>query len=270
MEARLPEENLARICVMVTEWLRKHNATKRKILSLVGLLQHAAKVVRPGRTFVRRMYSVAARVQKLDFYTGLNKEFRSDLCWWDTFLIDWNGVSFLQVARRSVTPHDVVQTDASGSWGCAAHFNGSWFQWQWPPEWASIAIMVKELVPIVLSCAVWGWRLARRTVLFQCANTGVVAAVNKGTSKETSVMHLLRTLWCFAAHFDVCITVEHNAGTADQLSRDNLQSFFSSNPQANLLPTPVPKALLEIVAVQGPDWTSPSFRQLFSTTIGRV
>ena len=75
--------------------LNRRSATKWEILSLVGLLQHAAKVVRPSCTFVSRMYSVAAKVQKLDFYTRLNKGFRSDLYWWRTFLSEWNGVSLL-------------------------------------------------------------------------------------------------------------------------------------------------------------------------------
>lgn len=274
MEARLPDEKLARIRSMVKEWLGKSNATKREILSLVGLLQHATKVVRPGRIFVRRMYSVAARVREMDFYTRLNKDFRSDLHWWDTFLNAWNGVSLLRVASKNPTPQAVIQTDASGSWGCGAYFNGRWWQWQWPPEWAPIAIMAKELVPIVLSCAVWGPQLSRKSILFQCDNTGVVAAVNKGSARDTLVMNLLRSLWFFTAHFDVAVTTEHIPGTmncaADQLSRNNMHPFFLSHPQANLLPTPLPTALLQIVAVHGPDWTSPNFRQLFNTTITRV
>ena len=51
--------------------------------------------------------------------------------------------------------------------------------------------MAKEIVSIVLSCAVWRWQLARKTVLFHCDNTGVVAAVKKGTANEEVVMHLL-------------------------------------------------------------------------------
>ena len=51
----------------------------------MGILQHAAKVVRPGRIFVRQMYSVAAQVSELDHFTRLNREyaFRG---------VDWNGL----------------------------------------------------------------------------------------------------------------------------------------------------------------------------------
>ena len=52
--------------------------------------------------------------------------------------------------------------------------------------------MAKELVPIVLSCMVWGPQMSRKSVLFQCDNTGVV--LKKGSTKEDRVMQLLRAL----------------------------------------------------------------------------
>ena len=63
MEARLPNEKLSRIRTTVRSWLCKKKATKREILSLVGILQHATKVVKPGSTFVARMYATAAKVK---------------------------------------------------------------------------------------------------------------------------------------------------------------------------------------------------------------
>ena len=274
MEARLPDEKLARIKEMVRDWMDKRKATKRQILSLVGLLQHAAKVVRPGRIFVRRMYSVAAQVKEMDHFTRLNKEFRSDLFWWYTFVDLWNGCSFLKVIVAIPAAQITIQTDASGAWGCGAYFFGKWLQLQRSEEWRPIAIMAKELVPIVLCCAVWGKHLAHSSVLFQCDNLGVVACVKKGTSKEETVMHLLRCLWFFTAYYDISISIEHIAGSeniaADQLSRDNMHSFFLTHPQASLLPTPLPPELLMIVAVKSPDWTSPTFRQLFKAITRRV
>ena len=43
MEARLPDDKITWIKQMITLWLTKKNATKREILSLIGLLQHATK-----------------------------------------------------------------------------------------------------------------------------------------------------------------------------------------------------------------------------------
>ena len=121
MEIRLPDDKLARIRQCIDQWLPKKNATKRDILSLVGLLQHATKVVRCSRTFVSHMYSTAAKISKLDFYTRL---YRSDLWWWHTFLALWNGLSLLRSTLLHSNPHHHIQTDASGSSGCGAYFQG--------------------------------------------------------------------------------------------------------------------------------------------------
>ena len=73
MKICLPEEKLIRIRTdcEVSSWLQKKCATKRQMPSLVGILQHATKVVRPGRTFVARMYGAAAKVKELTFYIRL-------------------------------------------------------------------------------------------------------------------------------------------------------------------------------------------------------
>ena len=110
---------------------------KRGILSL-ELLQHAAKVVRPGRTFVSRMYSVVASVQKLDYFTRLNGEFRSDIYWWHIFLKEWNGVSFLQRLHPTLPSKlmhrdlgDVLASSAVNGSNCSGPQNGSKRQsWQ--------------------------------------------------------------------------------------------------------------------------------------------
>ena len=168
----------------------------------------------------------------------------------------------------------ILQTDASGTWGCEALFHPQWFQLQWSEAWLSAAIMVKELVPIVLVCAVWGPRLARKTVLVQCDNPGVVAAVQKGTTKDQSAMHLLRCLWFFTAYYDIAVNTEHIPGegncAADHLSRNRMQSFFLSVLQASLLPSPLPPELMELAMGSNPDWTLLAFRLLFSTIINKA
>ena len=68
--------------------------------------------------------------------------------------------------------------------------------------------MAKELVLIVISCAVWGPLLNRQTVLLQCDNSAVVAAVQKGSAKEATVSYLLQVLWFFTAVFNVNLRIE--------------------------------------------------------------
>ena len=118
-------------------------------------------------------------------------------------MANWNGLSLMRLQPTVLSFDASNQTDASGSWGCGAYFNGKWLQLQWSADWLSFSIMAKEMVPIMLSCAVWGPDLSRKSVCFQCDNLSVVAAVNKGSAKEPTVMHLLHSLWFFVAYYDI-------------------------------------------------------------------
>jgi len=271
MEARLPTDKLHRIRHQVKTWLSKKRATKRQILSLVGLLQHATKVVRPGRTFLSRMYSLAAKLKQPSHRKKLSAAFHSDLRWWHVFITYWNGVSFLHLAPRNSAPDCCIETDASGSWGCGAWFAGLWFHYNWPADWSTIGIMAKELVPILFSCVVWGSQLARQRIQFKCDNQALVEAINKGSSRDNMVMHLLRCLWFFTAYFDISITACHLPGvlntSADMLSRNQMLKFFILHPEASQTPTFLPQPLLQLISPRQLDWTSPAFIKLFKQTV---
>ena len=88
-------------------------------------------------------------------------------------------------------PDHKIFTDASGHWGCGAMFGPQWMHLAWSVEWSQQDIMVKELVPIVLSCVVWGPVLSGTSVEFRCDNISVVNSINKSLSKEPTVIHLL-------------------------------------------------------------------------------
>ena len=81
-------------------------------------------------------------------------------------------------------------------------------------------IMAKEMVPVVLSCSMWGPLLARQSVPFECDNSSVVTALSNRTAKTNAVMHLF-----FIAHYDIELLPKHIPGVAnylaDYLSRDN-------------------------------------------------
>ena len=147
-----------------------------------------------------QMYTTAAKFKKLHYHGRSNLEFHSDLYWWHTFLTQWIGLTLLNWDDQDWTPNYIIQIDASGTWGCGSFWMGNWFQWAWPLQWTDINIMVKELVPIILSCAVWGKQLAGNRVLFECDNSSVVAAVNRQSTKAPESMRLLRYLWFFVAY----------------------------------------------------------------------
>ena len=276
MELRLPVDKLVRVKEEVDRWSARleerprASCTQREFSSLVGLLQHASTVVRPGRTFLRRMYDKLAGMKKPQHRTRLGAAVRSDLAWWRCFLRNWNGVSLLK-GERSACPDQVVTSDASGSWGCGAFWDSHWFQLAWNEASSRESIFVKELVPcIVVAAAVWGANWRGQTVLCRCDNQGVVAAISSRTSKVPAAMHLLRSLFLFEAQFDCQLVACHIPGChnellADDLSRNRLSSFIQKATRACSSPTPIPPALVDLLMDSRPDWTSAAWTRLFST-----
>ena len=267
MEIRLPEDKLSRLRQSLEEWKQKRSCTKRELLSLLGVLHHACKVVRPGRSFLRRMIELSKVVKLLHHHIRLNVEFRSDLEWWVLFLHRWNGVGMLpSLCSR---PHSrTITSDASGKWGCGAFYTRQWFQFPWPAAWAEVHITVKELLPIVMSCAMWGHQWKGETVMAYTDNAAVVSIVNSGKSTDKVAMHLVRCLFFIAARGEFTIKAAHVAGklnvAADALSRNRLSAFRLQVPTACRRPTPIPPGLVKMLVTEKPDWTSARWRRLFN------
>ena len=138
---------------MVLEWRNKKVATKKQLQSFIGTLSHAAAIVIPGRTFLRRMIDTMKIPKQQHHQVRLNKEFQSDVQWWSCFLPMWNGRSILPLQQAAHS----FWSDASGSWGCGAvSHNLHWFQVQWPQAWQQCHIAAKELIPVVVALAIWG------------------------------------------------------------------------------------------------------------------
>ena len=55
--------------------------------------------------------------------------------------------------------------------------HGEWFQLVWPESWLQLHITVKELLPVVISIAIWGKLWSGKTVHCRCDNAAVVAIV---------------------------------------------------------------------------------------------
>ena len=165
MELRLPQKKLFKLRELVEKWRRRKACTKRELQSLAGYLNHACKVIRPGRRFLRGVFGLLSRFERTDHMIRLNAAFRADMEWWHVFAEKWNGVSMLRnVAFQS--PSVEIWSDASGSWGCGAFWGPQWFQVQWSgwPGFTGASIAAKELLPIIVATAIWGpsWREAQQ------------------------------------------------------------------------------------------------------------
>ena len=81
MELRISDERLSSVMDELEKWRMKKKGRKRDILSLIGKLVFVSKVVRSGRSFVRRLIEVAKKVKNLNHSVRLNKQFQADIAW---------------------------------------------------------------------------------------------------------------------------------------------------------------------------------------------
>ena len=127
----------------------------------------------------------------------MNLDVRSDLVWWDQFLVERNGVG---VIPSQDIPVATLHSDASGNWGCAAVTGKSWFQLEWKERAREWHIAAKELLPIVLLCLLWGKQWTGMAVHCYCDNTAAVEMLNGGYSKDEVMMHLVWFLFFISEH----------------------------------------------------------------------
>ena len=268
-ELRLPEDKLQRLRDLLEQWGTKKVCRRKELESLIGLLNHACKVVRPGRSFLRRLIDLLHQTGNRpegDSLIRLSNACRADIAWWTEFVEGWNGVSFLQPPQA--LPMVEITTDASGTWGCGAWHNTSWFQVPWDTRASSLSIAAKEFVPLILACAAWGQSWHACQVRCRCDNQVVVAALRTRSSRDSGVMHLLRCLIYVEAQIGCRLQGEyidtHSNHLADDLSRDHVLSFLSKVPSADSQPTPTSPQLLSLLLNPQADWISQQWRRQFS------
>ena len=271
MIIRLPQEKLQRLISLVHDWVGKKGCRKRELESLLGHLQHAATVVRPGRTFVRRLIELVAAFRNNNHWIRLNASTRSDLMWWWTFMEGWNGIALMPELVALSHP---LMTDASGAWGCGASWGSQWFQWKWEGPSQEWAIAQKELLPILFATVIWGRKWFGRRIECHCDNAAVVSVVNTGQSKDKGLMHLLRCMFFVAAKLQLHLHAVHVPGhtnvAADSLSRNDFARFLQVVPQAAREPALIPQALVNLAVTEQPDWTSYRWAQLFNACCKQV
>ena len=239
---RLPPDKLETLTTILGEWKQKRKCRKRELLSLIGKLAFAAKVVKPGRIFLRRLIALSTRVNNLNHFIYINEETRKDILWWHDFIGIWNGKSLLQSPPVTSSALKLF-TDASGALGFGAVFNNAWFSSEWPPNLQGKDINYKELFSLVAAVFTWGVELSNKQVIMHTDNLSITRIWMSGTTSREDLMQLVRALFFFGAKMNINIMVQHVLGhsnaLADSLSRFDLQRFRRLHPHADIGPTPI-------------------------------
>ena len=225
----------------------KKKCTKHDLLSLIGKLSFAAKIIPPGRTFLRHLIDLSTTVARPSHHISLNNSAQEDIQWWLDFLPTWSGKQKILDCRTTTCPDIELSTEASGELGFGIYFKGDWISEIWPAQFKSHSIAWKELFPICIACRIWAERFVGKKLLFHCDNKAIVNIWYKHTSKCPEIAQLLRKLFFIAAKLNFTVNISHISGTsnvlADALSRSQVCRFLQLAPGANPLQTRIPPSV---------------------------
>ena len=240
MEASISSERKSSLLSAIRAFSTSKKCTKRELLSIIGKLSFACKVVPAGRIFLRRLIDLSCSVSKLHHHIRITNEARLDLLWWSDFLPSWSGTSMILESQWTLSSAMQLFTDTSGSRGWGAFWSNHWLQSEWSLEQAAQDIVWKELYAIVSAVNTWGHLWSRRKILFHCDNSTVVSIWQKGSTHCKEIMTLVRLLYFCAARYNIHIMITHIAGInnniTDAISRFQMERFRTLAPAAHLQP----------------------------------
>ena len=250
MEARLPPIKLLRLRDLLEAYKSKDQCTKRELLSLLGHLCYAARVMPVGRAFVARLLDTAKSTHKLWDTVVINDDCRADMDMWLSITQRWNGISMFLDHQYTDLQAIRVFTDASRTgFGGYNENTGQWFSGTWNDHLPDIncdqsSMALLELYPLVLSAHLWGSEWFRKRIMFQCDNKATVYIINKKRSACPLIMKLMRKFTIDAAirNFDYKATWLSTKANilSDAFSRGNISLFQDLAPSAAPMPETIP------------------------------
>lgn len=242
--ASLPLDKLENLRSLLETTSRRKKVTLQHLQSILGHLNFACKVIKPGRCFLRRLYDLTKGHTKPSHFIKLTKECRSDLKLWYSFLSTYNGVTLLTKDRFISSRTLKLHTDAAGSKGFACTHLSNWTYGIFPTPTKKLHINILELYPIALAVAIFGCHWENKNILFICDNLSVVHCLNKQTSKDPQMMSLIRTIVLQALQFNFCFKAKHLSTKdnyiCDKLSRLQVAEALCQAPHLNKVPVAIP------------------------------
>lgn len=209
---------LQEIQVLVSEWLKKSNASRKELQSLLGKLSFVSSCVRPGRIFVQRLLTFLRSIfsQPEQRFT-LPEYIKGDLRWWQVYLPEYNGVSMMFIENWS-QPDEILATDSCLN-GCGGVLGSEYFHSKFPSfiQEQNLHINALELLTIVVALKVWGSKLRGRRIMVLCDNISSCLVLNKGITRCQFMQTCLREICYLSAVFEFEIRAKHIKGVENRL-----------------------------------------------------
>ena len=168
---------------------------------------------------------------------------KEDLLMWRTFLDGFNGITIYNALWKGSSKDLSFFSDACPI-GFGGTFKRHFIQGKFPPEWRRENIAVLELFPIYALVHIFAPSLVNGRIIFHCDNESIVHILNNKTSKDPSIMTLLRPLVLTLMNNNIVFKSVHVPGvenvTCDRLSRFQADAAFLRNHGLEQTPTRVP------------------------------
>ena len=223
IEANILSIDNAKLVTIYEECIRvsgKKYLTKKSFQSLLGKLIYIHKCVAPARIFINRMLALfRENVHKKRI--KLTQEFFQDLLWFQKFLPNFNGITYL--VKTEVLGENYVYLDASLT-GLGAIWNNRVYSTAiFSIPGFQLKIVHLEMLNIVLALRTWGPYWQHHRIKIFCDNLAVVQVVKSSKTKDKFLAACIRNIWLVSASNDIEIIIEHIEGKknviADLLSR---------------------------------------------------
>ena len=225
MQARLPPDKLARARSTVEDLLKRRVISRHGLEAAVGFLSFAAKVVIPGRAFLRRLFDAIRRPVAM---IRITKAMKADLLWWKAFLKDWNSVSLLRHIADRQTRH--IWTDASRKFGLGGYMLEQLgtavydvFSTRVATRYIRKNIQFKEMQAVNHALYLWLHQLRGMRVVLYCDNEACVHSLSK-LSIRGLAMGPLRQIATTMAKYDMLLVPIWIPTYVNQLA-DDLSRF---------------------------------------------
>ena len=213
----LPGKKLEELSEELAKWQTKNKATKHELQQLIGKLNWGAKVIKGGRTFLRRLIDLMCTLKRKHHHVRLNSSAKADIQWWANYISIFNGTaSFID----KPVPSSSFTTDACLRGGGGA-YKADWFYSHWEtdfPDVADLHINLKEIFTVFLASIRWAQSWQNQHIVVYSDNAATVFMINKGSSRNSIAMVWLRQLFWLSAVFNFHLTARHIKGKDNVIS----------------------------------------------------
>ena len=224
----IPHQKLQEIVKLCKDWVSKTYCSKKALQSLLGSLLYISKCVKPARFFLNRILALLRsnyEVQKI----LLDNAFFKDLAWFNTFLCNFNGVTYY----HKTFPSAQVYLDACLT-GLGGHFDSMVYTLQIPQGYKDYNICHLEMLNIIVASKIWAIHWTNSKIQIHCDNMAVVQVLNTGKTRDPVLATCARNLWLLAATYNIEFLFTHIAGKSNSIADLLSRWAVTDNPMPKL------------------------------------